>query len=634
MHAHGWVKGYIGNRAVFNMKEKVEAVFDGVTVYDSEIAFRLRGTRGNANVTVMNTVIYDCEIAIRAEDYLANLKVYNTVFGDAIGTYIKFVPGRSEKKTGSWDFRNNVFLKSKPSVAGEANNKVATAGDFVDVSRRDYHLKASSGLIGAGEMIPSVTVDRAGTPRAVPYDIGAYEYAGIKSNANPNEAAKASPDRKMDAGVATLPTDSGRDKEMPVHPPDDQAQTDLALPSPEAVRLRKEIESLESRLSQLREKYTEKWPAIIELKSALDATRTRLEQAEQQTKGTSQIQDSSEPQQLNQTESGRRTSIKPVGQIRKFRSDVNGKLHFYAVCATDTSDTPKPLVVGMSLGKLANISEAVALTEEIVAISIKHNQPCVAMYSTGEGHGSVYQHYDEVDILGMIAHVASDYAIDRDRITVTDASVGGAAPWYLILHYPDFFAGAAAFSGNGASQFDAVSWKPESATFLVENLAHTPVWIVDGGEVAGDAPAKHSRQIVRLMEALGYRYKHTEIPKTDYESRTSEIREQVVLWLLQQRKQRAPDHVPLATDDLRYNRSYWVTIDQLQGERRGVVDARLIGKNDLVTYTENIHTFSLGPINSSDSVYVVIDDQAIGAMNLTRQMTFQRNREGIWVHRR
>ncbi|HEV8712663.1 MAG TPA: right-handed parallel beta-helix repeat-containing protein, partial [Candidatus Binatia bacterium] len=35
--------GQITNMAAFNMKEHVDAVFDGVTVFDSEIAFRLRG---------------------------------------------------------------------------------------------------------------------------------------------------------------------------------------------------------------------------------------------------------------------------------------------------------------------------------------------------------------------------------------------------------------------------------------------------------------------------------------------------------------------------------------------------------------------------------------------------------------
>ena len=45
-------EGFIANRVVFNMKEKIDAILDGVTVYDSEIAFRLCSARGIANVTI------------------------------------------------------------------------------------------------------------------------------------------------------------------------------------------------------------------------------------------------------------------------------------------------------------------------------------------------------------------------------------------------------------------------------------------------------------------------------------------------------------------------------------------------------------------------------------------------------
>ena len=41
--ASGFRGGLISNMAAFNFKENVDATVDGVTVFDSEIAFRLRG---------------------------------------------------------------------------------------------------------------------------------------------------------------------------------------------------------------------------------------------------------------------------------------------------------------------------------------------------------------------------------------------------------------------------------------------------------------------------------------------------------------------------------------------------------------------------------------------------------------
>ncbi len=174
--AHGWVAdGFIGNRAAFNMKEKIEAVFDGVTVYDSEIGFRLRGSRGNANVTIQNAVMHDLDKAIRAEDDLANLNVYHSTFGDGITRQLQFAGGDGGRD--SWDVRNNAFLDSVPGVASDPSNRLATPSDFLDVAANDYQLSANSTLIDAGVTIETVSADRDGTarPQGPEVDVGAYE---------------------------------------------------------------------------------------------------------------------------------------------------------------------------------------------------------------------------------------------------------------------------------------------------------------------------------------------------------------------------------------------------------------------------------------------------------------------------
>ena len=340
----------------------------------------------------------------------------------------------------------------------------------------------------------------------------------------------------------------------------------------------------------------------------------------------------------------------PVGQLQYFRSKVDGKLHPCAVCSTDTNDEPKPLIVEVSPGALGNLTGAVELTEQIAEIAAIHNQSCIVLRPTGRGSGSVYQNYGEIDVLEAIEHVASNYAIDRDRITITGSSMGGAATWYLISHYPDLFAGAAPFCGycdyrlwekpGGLTfhmhEWEIPSWRARSAAFLIENLSHTPVWIIHGEwdrGVGGGVPVEHSRQMAQLMEERGYTHKYTEIPKTGHGCRLPDIWEEVILWLLKQQKQRSPDHVSLVTYNLRHNQSYWVTIDQLShyGER-GTVNARFVKDSHLGVHTENIRTFSLGPIQKNEPVNATIDDQEFRLTNLTHQNQFQRGSKGVWAH--
>ena len=180
MVAHGFTKdGFISNRAVFNMKDKIQAVFDGVTVYDSEIAFRLRGSNGNANVTIKNAVMYDCETAIRAENDLSNLIVYNSTFGNRIRETLRFADGSGGKN--SWRWRNNAFVSDIPSVASRGgNNRSADRGDFIAMTKGDYHLRTGSGLIDSGQRLSSVEFDRDSLKRLKPYDVGAYDFDASK----------------------------------------------------------------------------------------------------------------------------------------------------------------------------------------------------------------------------------------------------------------------------------------------------------------------------------------------------------------------------------------------------------------------------------------------------------------------
>lgn len=173
--AYGWTAvPEISNRAVFNLKEKITATLDRVTVYDSEIAFRVRGALGNADTRISNAVVYNVGIAIRSENDLRNLEILNSTFGNGIAQMRRHAGGSGG--TGSWTLLNNAFVGSMPSEASDPSNRVVSNSDFQDAADNDYRLASSSSLIDGGDTIADVSVDRDGSPRQAPYDIGAYEF--------------------------------------------------------------------------------------------------------------------------------------------------------------------------------------------------------------------------------------------------------------------------------------------------------------------------------------------------------------------------------------------------------------------------------------------------------------------------
>jgi len=339
---------------------------------------------------------------------------------------------------------------------------------------------------------------------------------------------------------------------------------------------------------------------------------------------------------------------KPVGQVQYFRSRIDDRLQPCAVCATGDGGDPVPLIVEVSPGASAkSIDRAVGLTEQIAGIAARHGERCVVLRPTGRGPGSVYQNYGEVDTLEAIEHVCAAYPIDRDRISITGSSMGGAATWYLASHYPDLFAAAAPFCGycdyrlwekpGGLTfhmhEWEEPSWRSRSAALLVGNLRHTPAWIVHGEwdrSVGGGVPVEHSLQMARMLEEQGINHRLTTVPETGHGCRRADIWEEVILWLLAQRKDRSPRRVELATFGLRHDRSNWLGIEQFIRYGQCARADGALEDGRVAVSTDNVQALSVGPLPARDAVPLALDGQEMDPVNASERMAFQRADDGSW----
>ena len=159
------------NVAAFNLKENVDAVVNGVTARDSEIAFRVRGP---ASVRVQNAVIYNVDVAVRYEDNIQNLRIWNSTIGNGVAQAFR---AASASQAGV-DVRNLLVLGSAlPREAAHASNLAVDGSTFVDAGAHNYQLAGSTPAIDRGVPLLDVDTDRVGTtrPQGLAYDIGAYE---------------------------------------------------------------------------------------------------------------------------------------------------------------------------------------------------------------------------------------------------------------------------------------------------------------------------------------------------------------------------------------------------------------------------------------------------------------------------
>ena len=175
--AWGFRGGLIANMAAFNLKENVNATVDGVTVYDSEIAFRLRGpgsaTAGGAWVTIKNAVVHDTATGFRYEDNIRNLKIWNSTVGTGVPRSFR----AAESGSGGLEVRNLLVYGTLPPEAAHTSNWSVGAEAFVNAAAHNYMLTPEAAVIDAGIAIAGVATDRIGTarPQGRAYDVGAYE---------------------------------------------------------------------------------------------------------------------------------------------------------------------------------------------------------------------------------------------------------------------------------------------------------------------------------------------------------------------------------------------------------------------------------------------------------------------------
>jgi predicted amidohydrolase/pimeloyl-ACP methyl ester carboxylesterase len=334
------------------------------------------------------------------------------------------------------------------------------------------------------------------------------------------------------------------------------------------------------------------------------------------------------------------------GQALFYRSSVFGELQPLAVCTTDVSATPKPLLV--QLTSLAFAQNAARGCEAVCRLARDHGLDCVVLSVDGRGGGSLHQGYGEVDVYEAIAAVRQKLAIDPDRISVTGSSVGGAATWYHASHYPDFWAAAAPMFGycdhkisEGASltsfpryPWEEDSWIARGAAYRAANLRHIALRFAHGEwdrAVPGGVPVEHSRQMDRKLTALGIPHTYIEVPKTGH-FQSVEVGNETVLWLLKQQRVRSPADVSLVVHTLRHPRSHWVAVEQqaVYG-KESTVEARRRSRGAVVATTANVRRLALGPLADAGAIALDLDGQSFAKTDLNRVQYFTRAKDGAWA---
>jgi enterochelin esterase-like enzyme len=135
----------------------------------------------------------------------------------------------------------------------------------------------------------------------------------------------------------------------------------------------------------------------------------------------------------------------------------------------------------------------------------------VLLMPSGLGN-SLYTAEAEDEVMRALDALASVVAVDRRRVSIWGASMGGAGATTIGFHHPDHFASVTSFFGD--SKYDRSTYVrallPDegaahrvNALDVVDNARHVPVWLIHG-ESDVTSPIRQSQLLARALEARGF----------------------------------------------------------------------------------------------------------------------------------
>lgn len=192
-----------------------------------------------------------------------------------------------------------------------------------------------------------------------------------------------------------------------------------------------------------------------------------------------------------------------------------------------------------------------------------------------------YQGVPEQDVYDMIDDLKSRFLIDEDRVYLTGLSMGGGGTLWLGLTRPDVWAAIA----------PVCPAPPDGTMELAGNAANLPVHLFIGDkdflyETASEWKAK--------LETSAQRLDYVEYPGVGHNSWEWAYKDGFIFdWFSQFKRDLFPEKVSFTTKLFKYNKAYWVTIDDMVPGETASIGAKFTGPNAVTVSTEGVHAFTL-----------------------------------------
>ncbi|MEZ5071242.1 MAG: alpha/beta hydrolase-fold protein [Bacteroidales bacterium] len=238
---------------------------------------------------------------------------------------------------------------------------------------------------------------------------------------------------------------------------------------------------------------------------------------------------------------------------------------------------------------------------------------------------AMYKGIAEQDVFDMLADIKSRFNIDEDRMYLTGLSMGGMGTLNLSITRPDLWAAIAPVCAG----------VPAENTDKIANLSNLPAHIFVGSL---DRP-EGKRELRDNLLAVGSPVvEYTEYPGIGHNSWEYAYKDGFIFqWFSQFERNLYPERVQFGASKFKYNKAYWVTLDNLTPGTLATIDARFTGTNALEIRSKDLLAFTLNlkghPLfDPSKKVSITIDGKNF-SLKSPENFAFSREKES-WTNRK
>jgi pimeloyl-ACP methyl ester carboxylesterase len=192
-----------------------------------------------------------------------------------------------------------------------------------------------------------------------------------------------------------------------------------------------------------------------------------------------------------------------------------------------------------------------------------------------------YQGVPEQDVYDMVDDLKSRFLIDEDRVYLTGLSMGGGGTLWLGLTRPDTWAAIA----------PVCPAPPDGTLELSGNSANLPVHLFIGDK---DFLYQTAREWKAKLENTAQRLDYVEYPGVGHNSWEWAYKDGFIFgWFSQFKRDLFPEKVSFTTRWFKYNKAYWVTVDDMVPGEAASVEARFTGLNAIAVTVSGVNAFTL-----------------------------------------